>query len=162
MSTLYKAVILRNGYDEVCLAPLLVESPDPSTTFPRLCLECSFSIKDDIEEDVKTLRNWLKARDEIKMCMRDSSGIVHDIELSDVFVFSSIQHEKTSVSQTLTIDLMSIQKIGPLPVKENELVAVPEVAPCKPLAKSVDATPASFHSEPAWALEDDRAWEESR
>lgn len=139
----------------------IAESPDLSTTFPRVSLECSFSIEDDLEEGVKTLRSWLKAKHEIKMCMRDSSGIVHDIELSDVFVFSNIQHGKTPVSQTLTIGLMILRKIGPLSVKENEL-AVPEVAPCKPLAKSVDATPASFHSEPAWALEDDRAWEESR
>jgi len=113
MSTIYNTIILRNGDNEVRLTPLLVQSPDPSTTFPRLSLECSFSIKDDLEEDVKTLRNWLKAKCEIKMFMRDSSGNVHDIEISDVFVFSNIQHGKTPVSQTLTIDLMSIQKIGP-------------------------------------------------
>jgi len=162
MSTLYNTIILINGDIEVYLAPLLVESPDPSTTFPRLSLECSFSIEADLEEGVKTLRSWLKAKHEIKICMRNSSGIVHDIEISDVFVFSSIQHEKTRVYQTLTIDLMSLQKIEPLPVKENELAEAPGAVLCKPLPKSIDATPASFHSELAWAVEDDRAWEESR
>lgn len=162
MFSQYDIIILRNGNDEISLTPLLVESADLSTTFPRVSWECSFSFEDDLEEDVETLRNWLEAKREIKICMRDSSGIVHDIELSDVFVFSSIQHGKTPVSQTLTIDLMGIQEIGPLPAKENELEAAPEVVPCEPLPKSIDAPLAAFYSEPAWAVEDDRAWEESR